>query len=154
MRKLLLLLFNLCTLCVLGQDVLYKGRVIDIKQAGLSDIAVSIPSRDTTFYTDENGYYTVRTDAKDTFTLHFFADRQTKPQQLFVDGSKFGNNKNLPTIQFKIESLEGVEIIRKADKPFVLEKLEIKDWQILPIQNVEQALVFTTAARSSNELTL
>lgn len=153
MRKLLLLIFNLCTFLVLGQNVLYKGRVIDIKQAGLADIEVSIPSRDTVFYTDENGYYTVLTGAKDTFTLHFYADKQTIPQDLFIDGAKFGSNKNLPTIQFKIESLEGVEIIRKADKPFVLEKLEIKDWQILPIQNVEQALVFTTAARSSNELT-
>ncbi len=153
MFKYLSLLLCLLTYPVFGQNVTYKGRVIDIKQAGLSDIEIRIPSKDTVFYTNKNGDYSIEAQAKDTFTIVYFADRYTPIQKQFVDGSKYNNQRFLNAIQFKIESISGVEVIRQAEKPFELDKLEIRDWQVLPIQNIEQALVFTTAARSSNELT-
>ncbi len=137
----------------MAQNVLYKGYVIDIKQAGIADIEVRIPSLDMTIYTRENGGYSISAGAKDTFTVYYLADKFTKIQSFFVDGPKYSSNRTLPSIQFKIENIEGVEVIRKAERPFEMEKLEIKDWQILPIQNIEQALVYSTAARSSNELT-
>lgn len=153
MLKLLKFLLCLLTLPVFGQNVTYKGRVIDVKQAGLSEIEIYIPSKDTLFHSNANGDYTINAQTKDTFTIFFFADRFTPSQKLFVDGSKFTSSRNLRAIQFNIESLEGVDIVRQAEKPFELDVIKLNHWGTLPVQNIEQALVFTTAARSSNELT-
>lgn len=152
MQKLTLLFLVLLSNFILAQEVEITGQCINSKKEGISDILIRINQRNEAIYTDQNGNYSTKANVGDTLNIHYFVSGDTtQRQQVFF--VKNNHSTKIPAFEINIKQFEDVKIIKEIDKPFDLTPIKVKDWQTLPLQSVEHVLVFTTAARSNNELT-
>jgi len=135
-----------------SQDVLLNGRCVDKKRNGISDVRIRINDSDTAIFTDRKGYFNFRANVGDSIRIQYFiiSEQNSITQFFYVKDQKY---TKIPTIELNIKEFSEITVIEKVELPFELNKIQIKDWQLLPIQNIEQALIFTSAARSNNELT-
>ncbi len=150
MRNSLLLLFLLTFYQSFSQDVVVSGLCINKKKEGVSDILIRVNQRNEPIYSDQNGVFSFNASVGDSLQIlySFAGDKQT--QSFYIADI---NSTKLPPIVINIKVLEGHTVIQNIEKPFELTPLKLRDWQVMPVQNIEQTLVFTTAARSNNELT-
>jgi len=134
-----------------AQEVVLTGRCLDKQGSGLSDVRIRINNNTKAIYSDKDGFFSTPAFVGDSLAVHYFIVGEEKITQYFYVLDQ--QTTQIPAITLNVKEVKEVTITKKIDTPFELNKIEVKDWQLLPIQNIEQALIFTTAARSSNELT-
>jgi hypothetical protein len=156
MRYWIFLIF-FCQLPLLfSQEVMITGRCINNKKSGVSDVMIRVNERNEPVYSNQNGFFNFPANVGDSLKIQYFVigDSVKYIQRFFV---KNESTFQLPAFQInsdiEVRDLQGHTVIHNIDKPFELTPLKLRDWQVMPVQNIEQTLVFTTAARSSNELT-
>lgn len=147
-----LLLFLLFTLThSFAQEVVITGRCINKKSEGVSDVRIRVNQREEPVYSGPKGHFSFFANVGDSLKIQYFViGESTITQEFFIKDSK---STTLPPVEINIREIKEHTVIRGIEAPFELNKITVKDWQLLPVQNIEQTLVFTTAARSSNELT-
>lgn len=137
-----------------GQEVVLSGKCVDINGKPIPDIRIRVNNGATALYADEEGVYTINASVGDSLKIeHYYAIEKLKEVlNYYVENKGFNR---LPTVRFnvKIQQIGQVDVTKEVEKPFEIKPLKIGDWQTLPVMNVERALIYTTAATSSNELT-
>lgn len=156
MRVWIVLIF-LCQLFVTySQEVTLSGICYNKKQQGLADVLIRVNQVPEPIFSNQNGTYSLRAKVGETIRLQYqlVGDTVKSYQTFYVESE---TSTTIPPMivatSINISNLQEHTVIRNIDKPFELTPLKMRDWQVLPVQNIEQALVFTTAARSNNELT-
>jgi len=152
MRFLLLLFFLSVSLAFFSQQIMLTGRCVNKKREGVSDIRIRINQEKTALFSDAKGYFSTSASVGDSLRIEYFLiGEQTSITQFFY--VKDTRSTKIPTIELNIKEFSELTITEKVETPFDLTNIKVKDWQLLPIQNIEQVLIFTSAARSNNELT-
>ena len=156
MRNWIFLIF-LCFLThAFSQEVVVNGRCINKKQEGVSDVLIRINQRNTPIFSDLNGHFSFSAHVGDSLVIQYSipGDSFKLVQQFYVQDQQ---STSLPPVQtipeVNVRDLQGHTVIHNIEKPFELTPIKLRDWQTIPLQSPEHVLVFTTAARSSNELT-
>lgn len=152
MRNYLLSFFLLIFAQSFSQEVVVTGRCIDKKREGISDIQIRVNKQDSLIYSGIDGRFSFFSNVGDSLQIEYTnpIDSTSKMQFFVVKSEK---STILPYVEFDVTQFTNVQVIRNIEKPFELTPLKLRDWQVIPVQNIEQTLVFTTAARSNNELT-
>lgn len=152
MRNYLLFFFLIVLSHSFSQEIVVTGRCINKKKGGVSDVLIRVNKQDEPIYSGQQGYFSFLANVGDSLLIQYFivGDTTKRLQQFYV---KDVRATTLPPVEINIKELEGHTVIHNIENPFELNTLKVRDWQVLPVQNIEQALIFTTAARSSNELT-
>lgn len=137
-----------------GQDVVLSGKCVDLNGKAIPDIRIRVNNGNTAIYADEEGIYTINATVGDSLRIeHYYSiENLTEVLNYYVENKGFNR---LPLVKFnvKIQQVQQVDVIKEVEKPFEIKPLKIGDWQTLPVMNIERALIYTTAATSSNELT-
>ena len=146
----LLLLLNLSP--IFAQTGFVNGRVIDKSNLGIFDVRISLSESPTTrTKTNVDGEFslTVPADQNLTLVIQFEGERKSFPIRVAAN-----EVYSLEKVKLNIQSFEGVTVEGK-EKDLTIEELPVIEFQYLPGANsgIEQYLVYTTAARSNNELT-
>jgi len=152
LRFVLSFVFLFVSLKLFSQEIQLTGRCVDKKRNGVSDVRIRMNDSDTAIFSDRKGFFSISALVGDSIKIQYFLIGEQIPitQLFFV---KDIHSTKIPTMELNIKEFSEVTIIENVETPFELNKIKIKDWQLLPIQNIEQALIFTSAARSNNELT-
>ncbi|MCO5259262.1 MAG: TonB-dependent receptor plug domain-containing protein [Crocinitomicaceae bacterium] len=134
------------------QEITVKGQCINGKKEGVSDILIRINDRNEAIYSGHDGHFSFNAAIGDSLKIQYYVTGDTinRVQYYYI---KNQNSANLPPYEINIKQFDDVTIIKEIDKPFDLTTIKVKDWQTLPLQNIEHVLIFTSAARSNNELT-
>lgn len=135
-----------------SQEVTVNGQCVNHKKEGVSDVLIRVNKRSEAIYSGQNGYFSFNAAVGDSLKIQYFisGDSTRRVQNFFV---KDIHSTQIPPIEIEIKQFENVNIIQNIENPFDLTPIKVKDWQTLPLQNIEHVLLFTSAARSSNELT-
>lgn len=152
MRNYLLIIFLLVFTRSFSQEMLITGRCINKKRAGISDVLIRVNQKPEPIYSSQDGYFSFPAQVGDSLFIQYSiaGDTVKRTQQFYVKNAK---SNTLPSMEIDIKQFEGITVIRNIEKPFELTPIKLRDWQTIPLQSPEHVLVFTTAARSSNELT-
>jgi hypothetical protein len=152
MRILFLAFFLLIITCVNAQTGKVRGRVVDKSNIGISDVRLRI-LEDTSriALTDLDGNFQFTLPANQEWTI--FVAYEGEKQSLKVTLSE-GEFRILEKIKLNVQSFDGIEV-RGKERDLTIDELPVIEIQSIPgpQNSVEQYLVYTTAARSSNELT-
>jgi hypothetical protein len=151
MRLFFIFFFAITSSVVFSQTIDVTGRCVNKKQEGVADVLIRINQSSTPIYSDNEGYFTFKANIGDSLTISYFVVGEKNITQSFYVKNEL--SKTLPYIEINIKEFEGHTVTKTIDNKLEFNKIKVKDWQLLPVQNVEQTLVFTTAARSNNELT-
>lgn len=151
MRIFLLLILTFLAHQTFSQEVVVHGRCINKKKQGVENISVRINQNEEILFTNKNGDFSFKASVGDSLNiLYALAGDTLKKKQFFY--VKNSNSNKLPAVEFNVSIID-IEVVEAIKQPFDIQKIEIKKWQELPIQQIEHVLIFTSVARSSNELT-
>lgn len=137
-----------------GQEVMLQGTCVDKENKGIPGIRIRVNDASSAIYSEDGGVFSVLAQVGDSIHIEcFYSVENLTISRDFIVRSV--DNLTIPAIQFNVKTqvVGPVNVIHEIEKPFEIKPLIIADWQTLPVMNVERALVYTTAATSSNELT-
>lgn len=154
MHRFLLLIFLILCGRSFAQELTVSGRCVDADDKPVIGVRIRVNQSNTAIYSGESGEYAFPAQVGDSlFIQYYFQAEDRSASQTYV--VQHINDTLLPPLRFSFRTqiIDGVKVITTVDKPFEIAPLEIKDWQLLPVMNVEKVLVYTSAASSNNELT-
>lgn len=145
-------LFVFLVTAIFAQTGVVNGRVVDKSNIGIFDVRVSIvetPAIRTRTNVDGAFSLTVPSDQSLTLLIQFEGERKIFPVRVQAN-----ETVELDKVKLNIQSFEGVTVQGK-EKDLTIEQLPVIEISYIPgpQNSVEQYLVYTTAARSNNELT-
>lgn len=145
-------LFVFLVTAIFAQTGVVNGRVVDKSNIGIFDVRVSIvetPAIRTRTNVDGAFSLTVPSDQSLTLLIQFEGERKIFPVRVQAN-----ETVELDKVKLNIQSFEGVTVQGK-EKDLTIEQLPVIEISHIPgpQNSVEQYLVYTTAARSNNELT-
>lgn len=145
-------LFVFLVTAIFAQTGVVNGRVVDKSNIGIFDVRVSIvetPAIRTRTNVDGAFSLTVPSDQSLTLLIQFEGERKIFPVRVQAN-----ETIELDKVKLNIQSFEGVTVQGK-EKDLTIEQLPVIEISHIPgpQNSVEQYLVYTTAARSNNELT-
>ncbi|HLU87670.1 MAG TPA: TonB-dependent receptor, partial [Taishania sp.] len=156
MKYNILLFFLLLVFHSISQEVTLTGYCINKQKNGVTDVMILVKGNPNPVFTDNEGKYSITGKVNDTLHIQYNLIGETEKyyQTFFIQDE---HATTIPTIiinkEIKAKDLQEHTVIYNIDKPFELTPIKPRDWQTIPLQTPEHVLVFTTAARSSNELT-
>lgn len=145
-------LFVFLVTAIFAQTGVVNGRVVDKSNIGIFDVRVSIvetPAIRTRTNVDGAFSLTVPSDQSLTLLIQFEGERKIFPVRVQAN-----ETVELDKVKLNVQSFEGVTVQGK-EKDLTIEQLPVIEISHIPgpQNSVEQYLVYTTAARSNNELT-
>lgn len=145
-------LFVFLVTAIFAQTGVVNGRVVDKSNIGIFDVRVYIvetPAIRTRTNVDGAFSLTVPSDQSLTLLIQFEGERKIFPVRVQAN-----ETVELDKVKLNIQSFEGVTVQGK-EKDLTIEQLPVIEISHIPgpQNSVEQYLVYTTAARSNNELT-
>lgn len=152
MKFYILLCLLIFTLLARAQSGTLKGRVVDKNNIGISDVKVKV-KQESRFIaiTDLDGNYELKLPAQSEWTIEVRYENETFS---FIVNLQAFETRIVEKIKLNVQSFDVFEV-REKERDLTIDALPVIDIQNIPgpQNSVEQYLVYTTAARSSNELT-
>lgn len=151
MIRLLVILFFLPAF-LNAQTVEISGVCKDRRGVAVEFVEVVIPDQNLKVYSDNSGLFSIKAQSSDTIDLYFRLQVQNLREQrkIVPDGR---TKIDLGEIKFDFQQVNQVEVEGVKEDPFEISKLPPLDPAILPQTTFERTLIYSTPARSNNELT-
>lgn len=135
-----------------AQSVEISGICKDRRGVAVEFVEVVVPDQDKKAYTDNRGLFSLKVDSQDTIELFFRLQVQNLREKRIIIPD--GRTKiDLGVIKFDFQQVTQVEVEGVKEDPFEISKLPPLDPSMLPQTTFERTLIYSTAARSNNELT-
>ncbi len=151
MTRFLLILLILPTLTY-AQTVEVTGICKDRRGVAVEFVEIAVPSQGKKTYSDNSGLFSLDVDQADTieFILRLQVQNIRENRVIIPKGRL---SIDLGLIIFDFQQVDQVEVEGIKEDPFGISKLPPLDPSMLPQTTFERTLIYSTAARSNNELT-
>jgi hypothetical protein len=141
-----------CFTWIAAQTGTIRGKIVDKNNIGIFDVKIGVVEDRTKFViTNVDGEYQLRLPANVEWTVIVSFEGEVFQYKITLAPNQ---TYNADKIKLNIKTYEGVTVEGK-ESDLTMQELPIFETQNLPSpqNSIEQTLVYTTAARSSNELT-
>ena len=133
-----------------AQNFKLIGKCYDKKGTPIDNVKVfSSQATPSLVYTNGTGYYELYFSQLGDIEVTFRSSGIER-----VEHFKLTDSITIAAdIRFDFQQEKVVDVEGHQEDPFEIEKLEVVDWQNIPMGSVERSLIYTTSATSNNELT-